>query len=121
MEFFKWLGIRVSENTEWCEHVTILGIIFDLRSGVIVINPSRWGDLQLEITWLHEDWFPPGAAAETRGELMFISSHYSGRYCRTYLEPIADHLGVDNRVLGCRLWVKRWYEVALWSDGREVC
>ena len=56
----KWLGIRMSEKTEWGQHVTILGIIFDLRSGVLAIKPTRREDLKLETTRaLEEEWFPP--------------------------------------------------------------
>ena len=87
----KWLGIRMSEKTEWGQHVTILGIIFDFHSGVLAIKPTRREDLKLEITRaLEEDWFPPGAAAKMRGKLLFISSHFSGRHGRTYPKAIAD-------------------------------
>ena len=84
----KWLGIRMSEKTEWGQHVNILGIIFDLRSGVLAIKPTRSEDLKLGA--LEKDWFLPGAAAKMRGKLLFISSHFSGRHGRTYLKPIAD-------------------------------
>ena len=77
----KWLGIWMSEKTEWGQNVRIFGIIFDLRSGVLAIKPTRREDLKLEITRaLEEDLFPPGAAAKMRGKLLFISSHYSGRH-----------------------------------------